>query len=272
MFRCWMRLWLALLALLLAGTITTSARAQSKVADLAKQLRTSDDFRVRTQAALALGASADGAAVAPLCDGLKDKVPAVRAGAAAGLGRLGKKEGVGCLKGARAAEKDASVATQIDQSVAKIEGGGGDAPPPIGADAKYYVAIEVQSKSPKPLPEVEKLVRSTIQAKLLSAGGFAIAPKAETPAQGGQIVKTKKLSGFYLIATVEAPVYAGGSLVQKMTMTIWNYPDKALKGQVAPKMTQQGTPSSDPASETELIKLCSESATNNFVKIIGTLQ
>jgi len=267
-----MRLWVALFALLLAGTVTSSARAQGKVADLAKQLRTSDDFRVRTQAALALGASGDAAAVSPLCDGLKDKTPAVRAGAAAGLGKLGKRDGVGCLKSARAVEKDGSVAAQIDQSVAKIEGGGGDAPPAVGADAKYYVAIEVQSKSPKPLPEVEKLVRSTIQSKLLSTGGFAVAPKTETVAQGGQIVKTKKLAGFYLIATVEAPVYAGGNLVQKMTMTIWNYPDKALKGQVAPKLTQNGTPSSDPASETELIKLCSESASNSFVKIIGTLQ
>jgi hypothetical protein len=267
-----MRLWVALFALLLAGTITTSVRAQSRVADLAKQLRTADDFRVRTQAALALGASGDVAAVAPLCDGLKDKIPAVRAGAAAGLGKLGKKEGAACLKTARAAEKDGSVAAQIDQSIAKIQGGGSDAPPPIGADAKYYVAIEVQSKSSKPLPEVEKLVRGAIQSKLLSAGGFAIAPKAETPAQAGQIVKAKKLAGFFLIATVEAPVYSGGNLMQKMTVTIWNYPDKALKGQVAPKMTQQGTPSADPASESELIKLCSESATNSFVKIIGTLQ
>lgn len=271
MLLCWMRLWVALIALLVVGTMISSAQAQSRVPDLAKQLRTAEDFRVRTQAALALGASADAAAVPPLCDGLRDKVPAVRAGAAAGLGKLGKTEGIACLKTARASEKDGSVAAQIDQSVAKIEGGV-DAPPPIGADAKYYVAIEVQSRSSKPLAEVEKLVRSTIQAKLLGSGGFAIAPKAETPAQGGQIVKAKRLAGFYLIATVEAPVYSGGSLVQKMTMTIWNYPEKALKGQVSPKLTQSGTPSSDPAGETELIRLCSESASNSFVKIIGTLQ
>lgn len=265
---------LALLVALASIVLPARAWAQSKVEQAATQLRTSDDFRVRTQAALALGASSDAAAVRPLCDGLaKDKVAAVRAAAAAALSRLGKKEGVACLKSAKAAEKDASVAAQITQSLAKLEGGGGgDAPPPPGPGAKYYVAIEVANKSKRPQGEVEALVRKAIQSKLLGAAEFAVAPKAETPQQGGQIVKSKKLKGFYLIATVEPAEYGGGNLVQKLKLSIWSYPEKALKGQVAPKLTQSGTPSEDPAGETELIKMCSESAAGSFIKIVGTLQ
>ena len=101
---------------------------------------------------------------------------------------------------------------------------------------------------------------------------FAVAPRTETPQQGGQIVKTKKLKGFYLIATVEPAEYGGGNLVQKLKLSIWSYPEKALKGQVAPKLTQSGTPTEDPAGETELIKMCSESAAGSFIKIVGTLQ
>lgn len=263
---------LALFLVLATLVVPRLAAAQSKVAQAATQLRTSDDFRVRTQAALALGASGDAAAVRPLCDGLaRDKVAAVRVAAAAALGRLGKKDGAACLKTAQASEKDGSVAAQIAQSLEKL-GGGGDSPPPPGPGTKYYVAIEVTNKSSRPAAEVESMVRQAIQQKLLGASGFAVAPKAETPQQGGKVVKSKNLKGFYLIATVEPAEYTNGNLTQKLKLSIWSYPDKALKGQVSPKLTQSGTPSADPVGEAELIKMCSESAAGSFIKIVGTLQ
>ncbi len=271
-----MGLRIAALAFVVALTTILApggASAQAKVQQAATQLKTAEDFRVRTQAALALGASGDAAAVRPLCDALvKDKIAAVRIAASAALGKLGKSEGTACLKAAKAAEKDPSVSTQIAQSIAKLEAGGGDAPPPPGPGAKYYVAIEVANKSGKSAAEVETIVRKTLQSKLLGATEFAVAPRTETPAQGKQVVTAKKLKGFYLIATVEAAEYANGNLTQKMKLSIWSYPDKALKGQVSPKLTQTGTPSSDPAAESELIKLCSENAVGNFVKIVNTLQ
>jgi hypothetical protein len=264
---------LGTLALPAVALFPSSAWAQSKVQQASTQLKSAEDFRVRTQAALALGASGDAAAVRPLCDALtRDKIAAVRTASAAALGKLGKPEGTACLKSAKAAEKDPSVSAQIAQSITKLESGGGDAPPPPGPSAKYYVAIEVANKSSRPAPEVETIVRKTLQYKLLVMSEFAVAPKTETPAQGGQVVRNKKLKGFYLIATVEPAEYAGGNLTQKMKLSIWNYPDKALKGQVSPKLTQTGTPSSDPAAEMELIKLCSENAVGNFIKIVGTLQ
>ena len=73
------RLWSPLITLLLAAslsaTVATPAGADSKTDSLIAQLRTSDDFRVRTQAALALGVSGDAVAVNPLCTALADGQP-----------------------------------------------------------------------------------------------------------------------------------------------------------------------------------------------------
>src|SRR5262245_45547724 len=60
------------------------------------QLKNGDDFRVRTQAALALGASKSKRAVDPLCRGLEDSNQTVRAASAAALGKL-KQGGEDCL-------------------------------------------------------------------------------------------------------------------------------------------------------------------------------
>ncbi|MFO0762438.1 MAG: HEAT repeat domain-containing protein [Byssovorax sp.] len=226
---------------------------------------------MRTQAALALGASGDDAAVQPLCGALGDASEPVKVAAAAALGKLAKPGGLACLKDADKRESSASVKAQIQKSIASIDGGGAAAPPPVGPDTKVYVAIQVTNKTKRPSAEVEALVRAAMQSKILAKAGYAVAPKAETPAQGGQIVKSKKLKGFFLIATVEAPVYAGGDLTQIVRVSMWSYPDKALQAELAPKLTQSGTPSADPKSETELMKLCVDNAVETFQKIVASM-
>ena len=57
--------------------IPRTVRADPRTSYLADQLKSNDDYRVRTQAALALGASGDDAAVKPLCDALGDSNPSV---------------------------------------------------------------------------------------------------------------------------------------------------------------------------------------------------
>jgi hypothetical protein len=258
----------ALLALLgLAGR----ADADPRTDYLVKQLKSSDDFRVRTQAALSLGASGDAAAVDPLCGALTDANASVKVAAAAALGKLGKAEGVKCLKAAKSKESDKDVLTQIDQSIAKLSGGGGNDPPAPGPDTKYYVAIEITNKTNRSNSEIEGIVRGAIQAKLLGSSGYAVAPKSETVDKGGQIVKGKKLKGYLLIAAVDPPSYSGGDLNVTVNVTMWTYPDKALKAQFAPKLTQEGTPSSDPEGEKLLMKMASEKATESFMKVAASL-
>ncbi|MFT3771945.1 MAG: hypothetical protein QM820_41595 [Minicystis sp.] len=84
-------------------------------------------------------------------------------------------------------------------------------------------------------------------------------------------MKSKKLKGFFLIATVEPPVYGGGDLSQVVRVSMWTYPDKALQGEFAPKLTQSGTPKGDTQSESMLMKMCAENAVETFQKVAASL-
>jgi len=252
--------------------------AHASVADprttvLAEQLK-SDDYRVRTQAALALGASGDDAAVKPLCDALADSNVSVKTAAAAGLGKLVKPAGLKCLEAAIAKETVPAVKTTMQKSIDGLKTTAttaAAAPPPPGKDAKFYIAIDITNKTSRPAAEVEAIVRAAMQAKLLGKAGYSVAPKGETVAQGGTIVKGKKLKGFILMATVEAPVYAGGSLAVKLSIAMATYPDKSIQASFSPKLTQSNTPSTDIKSEDALFKLCAESAIESFVKVTASM-
>jgi hypothetical protein len=255
-------------------------RADTRTTYLIDQLKSNDDYRVRTQAALALGASGDNTAVRPLCDALGDSNASVKMAAAAALGKLGKPAGLPCLQSAAKRESVASIKTQIQKSIDSLQNSGSSpnggsaglsTPPPPGPDTKVYVAIQVTNKTSRPAAEIEAIVRSAMQAKLLAKSGVAVAPKTETPAQGGQIVKSKKLKGFFLVATVESPTYSGGNLSQVVRVSMWTYPDKALQGEFSPKLTQSGTPSGDTQSENLLMKMCVENAIETFQKVVASM-
>lgn len=258
-----------LVASLLFFAFPRESQAEQKTGFLVQQLKTSDDFRVRTQAALALGASGDDAAVKPLCDALADDNAMVKQSAAAALGKLGKGSALGCLKAALAKESGAGPKKQMQKAIDALAGSA--APPPPGPDSKYYVSIDVTNKSKRTLDEVDSLVRSAMQSKLLGMKGYAVAPKGESSGDAGKIVKSKKLSGFYLLASVEPPVYEGGNLTQVVRVSMWTYPTKALKGEFAPKLTQSDTPKADPEGEKALIKMCVENAVDTFAKVAASL-
>jgi len=264
---------LVLLATLAIALLSNISMADERTSKLVEQLKSAEDYRVRTQAALALGTSSDDAAVKPLCDALGDSNVSVKVAAAAALGKLGKPAGVPCLQKAEAKESTPAAKTQIQKSIASLKAGGGGAaaPPPPGADTKYYVAIEISNKSGRPEAEIEPLVRAALQAKILAKRGYAVAPKGETVAQGTKVVNGKKLKGFYLIATVEPPLYQGGNLTQVVRVSMWTYPGKALQGEFAPKLTQSGTPKADVQSENVLMKMCVENAIDTFQKVVASL-
>ncbi len=52
---------------------------------------------------------------------------------------------------------------------------------------------------------------------------------------------------------------------------MWTYPDKALQGEFAPKLTQSGTPKTDIESEDALMKMCVENAIESFQKVVASL-
>src|SRR5271170_7137364 len=76
-----------------------------------------EDFRVRTNAALALGQTGDDTAVGPLCGALADSSAVVRQAVAVALERLAKPASAGCLKDRLAVETSDAVKRQIGKAL-----------------------------------------------------------------------------------------------------------------------------------------------------------
>lgn len=256
------------LTLSLVLVVTPSLAFAGKVDDLAKQLA-SDDYRVRTQAALTLGATGDGAAVKPLCSAVSDSNQTVRLAVVAALGKLGKEDGAACLKKAKGSESDKDVKAAIDKALEKIALGGD--PPLPRSGAKYYVAIQVTNKTGRPNLEVEGIVRRSMQEKLLANSACAVAPRDENAAQATAVTKKSKLTGYLLIASVEPFDYAGGNLKVQLKVTMWTYPERSLKAEFSPWLKMQGASKGDTKGETQLLQMTGGAAVDSFIKVAASL-
>lgn len=257
--------WWGLVAACLTLALVRSAAAQDRVAKLAEQLTNSDDFRVRTQAALALGASKNRRAVAPLCAGLADSSTTVRAAAAAALGKLNL-GGASCLKRRLADEASSMVKATIRKALAILELESERVQPAVDASTRYYLAIaKTADKTGRNAGQVDELVQTAVRNAVLALDGYAMAPNSERPGEARKLfTKYKKIKGFYLAPKVSAPQYSAGKLIVKVELAIFTYPDRALKGSVPIKLTQQDVSGEDRAAEDELIKLASERAIEKF--------
>jgi hypothetical protein len=250
-----------------------SAQPQKDVAYLADQLKNGTDFRVRTQAALALGASEDAAAVRPLCDALDDPNDAIRSAGAAGLGRLGKPDGLRCLRSHSSREQNPSVRSVLERSTKSLEGsaGGTGKPRPPGPSDTFYVALgPVTDKTSRGDKSIATLATAAMQEKLLSMQGYAVAPQGESAAAARTVLKKRKLKAFYLQARVEPPTSAGGDLVIQVRMTMWTYPGKALQGEFSPRLTMSGVSVGDRTSEDNLIRMAIDRAIESFAQVAAS--
>ena len=104
-----------LAALALAGLVALPGSAQD-ARTMIRTLAEGDDFRVRVQAAFAMGNTRDSVFRPHLERALRDRNPAVRAAAATALGRLGDRRALGALRRARR-DRSASVRMQAERSI-----------------------------------------------------------------------------------------------------------------------------------------------------------
>ena len=264
----------ALSSLVALALLSVVARADGRLSFLIDQLKNASDFRLRTQAALALGASDDPSAASPLCDALDDDNDSVRSAAAAGLGKLKSPGGLPCLKDHLESETNASVRSVVARSLQLLQGAGSSKsgrPPPPGPGDAYYVAIgSVTDKTGRDDKSVNDLVAVTMQEKLLSYTGFAVAPSGETPAVAKRVLKQHALKGFLLQARVEPPRPNGASLTVEVRVTLWTYPGRALQGEFSPKLTMSGASPGDRDAEDNLIKMAVERAIDSFTKVVAS--
>jgi hypothetical protein len=272
MFRALLRVWACLLACVVV-VAAPAAGAQDKIDRLAKELKGGDDFRVRTQAALALGATKSKRALKPLCSGLGDPSATVRAASAAALGKLKLSGGKSCLEKRLAGETSGAVKSSIKKALSQIQAGD-SSEPAITSSTKYYVAIgKIIDKSGRDGKEVESIVRKTMSKAAGAMDGYAVAPAGEKEADAKKrIAKFKQLKAYMLSPKVAEPKYTDGNLVVKIEVAIFTYPGKALKGTIPVKLTQQDVSSKDPSSEDELIRMAAERAIEKFAENVERIQ
>jgi hypothetical protein len=260
--------WFARAASLAAALVlfTPRAHAQEKIDKLIDQLASNDDFRVRTQAALALGASKAKRAVTPLCKALDDSNTTVRAASAAALGKL-KLGGRDCLQKRLGDEPSESVKASIKKAITLVSSEGAEEPE-ITSSTKYYISIgKTADKTGRNGDDVDGIVRAAMSRTARGLDGYALAPNDETPPQAKKrLAKFKKLKAFLLLPRVVQPSYTGNSLTIKLEVAIFTYPDRSLKGTIPVKLTQEDVSSKDPDAENELIKMAAERAIEKFQK------
>jgi HEAT repeats len=225
----------------------------------------SDDFRIRAQAALALGATNDDAAVQPLCQALADPNDAVRSAVAAALGRLGRPAGGECLRTRLQYESSASVKGQIQKAIDSIAGGGG-APRNV-AGAKFYVALSpVANSTNRAQGDVDRVVLGAIRAKLAALGKYQLAPDNESADSARSVISSRNLKAYYLSISVAPFDYSNGNLRVRVKIAVSTYPGKDLRGEVGPGMTQTAVNPGDRSSEDNLMGMVAAQAVDQFAQ------
>ena len=241
-----------------------AAQPADRVLRASAELRDNEDFRVRTQAALALGASKDKRAVKPLCEGLEDPSATVRAAAGAALGKLAL-GGSECLKNRLDDETNASVKSVISKALEAVSAG---QRPVVSVETKYYVAVgPTTDKTGRSGTTVDDMVHGAVDEAVADMQGVVVAPRTETVTQGKAVVaKWKKLKAFFLWPKVQAPEYSGGNLTVRVEMAVFTYPGKAMKGTIPLKLTMPDVQPGDRSSEDDLIRRAVGSLLTKFTE------
>jgi hypothetical protein len=194
------RLVLALVAVAwLAGTALADA-----VDDLARQLRSDPDYKIRLSAALNLGRLGDRRAVGPLVEALGDRDRTVRGVAAAALGKLvdASVDGdladraLAALERAAQDDADATVRGEARRSADAIR----RARPPAPA-AAAYVEVGLMTDATRRAPELPGKMRQQVMTSLARAPGFATRwPTGRPPTEG----ELRGLGAFYIDGSLVA--------------------------------------------------------------------
>ena len=230
---------------------------------LMQNLSTGSDFRIRTQAALALGASKSKRAIEPLCSGLADPNATVRAASAAALGRL-HLGGSECLQKRLVNEPSDTVKAAIQKAL----------DPVFSAETKYYLAIgKTTDKTGRSGDEIDGIVHGAMAGAAALQPVFAVAPSGETLVDAKRrLLPHGGVKSYFLSPRIGAPDYSGGNLTVKLEIAMFSYPDKALIGNYTTKLTEPGVSPGDKDSENDLIKTAGERALDKFTQIAAHLQ
>lgn len=237
------RLPLALVLTLVLGA--SVARADARTDYLVRILQTSAEFRVRAQAAIALGGMSPSDQISQaLVRGLSDADPSVRAACAASLERVGDASALVALRAA-ASDGDGNVRTAASRAQRAIESRARSASATTtttttstvssstttpSADDRYYVGVSPPATQAQGLDaSVLRSARQVIVREASAVGGVVIAPEGETNAAANTAIRSRRLTGFFLETSItEFESSATGTRV-KVSIIVGTYPGRDMR-------------------------------------------
>lgn len=222
------RWFLGIVVFVLAVFVASPTSVAQSRAQTVKDLKKGADFRLRVVAALTLGKLRDPSAVPPLEAALRDPHPAVRAAAAAALGKIGVPKSAKAIAAAAASEKQPSVKKQMQAVLKRLK------PATTTKNAKFAVQIgTMKNRSNVNSPAANKVFRSTTMAKVRSLPGAVFVSSGGAVSAG----KHKKLPMLALDGTLTklSSSRSGKDLSYsaKVEYVIKRMPQSALKGSIS---------------------------------------
>jgi hypothetical protein len=240
----------AILCVLFCVFAPRSLRADTQTDFLVRMLLQSDQFRVRTQAALAIGSRpSDPQAVRALTQALRDDHPAVRAASASALERLGDKAAIAPLRAARK-DRDPAARAAVEHALEVLERARPVAaqPPatPSAGKATYYVAVGTPSAQSGLLPNALRGVREHVVRQVAALDTVRVAPENESQAAAASVLRSGKLTGYYLDSSVtKVEQKPEGGIRAQVSIIVGTYPGRAMRVMLSGAATVSGAGSSD---------------------------
>ncbi len=237
--------WVAMC--LLVGPDGGVVRADARTDFLMRMLSGSAQFRVRAQAALALGGQKpEPSIVRALVAALRDENGGVRAASASALERLGDPS---ALPGLRAAmsDRDGSVRTAARNAVATLTsvrapgvGATSGVPAPPGT-AVYYVGVGVPGSQVGLAASALRSVREHLVSQLAQIQGVSVAPENEDTRTAARVIGAQKLAGYYVDSSITSlEQKPGGAVRAQVSIILGTYPGRDLRAMLSGAATVSG--------------------------------
>jgi hypothetical protein len=255
--KAWLRRTMMLGVVVLSWALAATGprvHADSRTDFLVRMLASSDQFRVRTQAALALGSRPpEPAAVKALAGALKDEHPAVRSASAGALELLKDPTALAALRSARK-DKDSSVRGAVEHAIATLETASSSAASARAAaddgssNSTFYVAVGTPSAQVG-LPALAlRSLRELVVKQVSELDGVRLAPENENQAAAAGVLRKTKLIGYYLDSAVtKIEQRPDGALRAQVSVIVGTYPGRAMRVMLSGAATVSGGGTSDQA-------------------------
>lgn len=245
-----------MLAVLLGGGLEVSAQDQ-RVDYLVRLLQTSDQFRVRVQAAISLGrVEASTATIDALRTALGDEHPAVRTAAVASLERLADPAVLPALQPLKR-DRDPAVRRAATAAVRTLERIARTAPQqdsttPTG-NAVFYVGIgNPGAQNNAANAAMLRRAKEMLQRLAAELEGVEVAPDGESNAAAQRVIQRRRLTGYFLDSSVVSLGESGGGTRAVVSVILNTYPGRDMRAILQGSATVPGA--TGPAAQEQALE------------------